>query len=96
VVKGEGLMTCDILDFRCMLVNEVIGNVFLASILFAIAYFIVASKMKLGFDTTFALAIPIILTFGLAVSGFQIMYVLLTLVAGVMLALAFLRLIGNR
>lgn len=89
-------MTCDILDFRCIIVNEIIGNVALAMILMAIAYFIIASKMKLGFDTTMLLAIPFLLGMGLIIMGFAAIYAVVTIIVGILLSIWFSRLIGNR
>lgn len=94
--KGEGLMACDIIDIRCILVNELIGSSILAVLFIAIIYFIIANKLKLGFETSIVLAIPILIFSGLVVYGFQIIYAFATLFIGLLLAMAFLRLIGNK
>jgi hypothetical protein len=87
---------CDILDIKCILVNELIGNAALALILAAIGYFIIASKMKLGFDTTLVLSVPILLGFASVIIGFSAIFSIITIIAGTLLALGFSRLIGNR
>jgi len=89
-------MVCDILDIKCILVNELIGNAALALILAAIGYFIIASKMKLGFDTTLVLSVPILLGLASVIIGFSAIYSIITIIAGTLLALGFNRLIGNR
>lgn len=94
--KGEGLMTCDILDVKCIVVNELIGSPTLAIIIFAILYFIIASKIKLGFKTTITLSIPFTLAFASLIIGFSIIYAIGSLVAGLLLAMLLLRLIGNK
>ena len=92
----QGLMTCDILDFRCIIVNELVGNVVLAVLLFALLYFVIAAKLRFDPKITFFLAIPIITVFSLTITGFSILYAMATLLAGVLLALVILRLIGNK
>ena len=87
---------CEILDFRCIFVNEIVGNVVLAVVLAAILYFIIASRLKLGFDTTLAFAIPIVLLSGLAIGGFSVIFAFLTMVTAIMIAWLFDRIIGNK
>lgn len=89
-------MACDILDFRCMFVSEIIGNVILAGVIAVIMYFVIAGKLKLGFDTTMYLFIPIILIFGLLITGFSTLFLFVSVVAGVMLAWVFNQIISNR
>ena len=78
-------MPCDILDLRCIFVNELVGTAFLTIILGAIFYFIVASKMKLGFDTTVVLSIPLILLIGLMIGGFAVLYAFISLLIAIMI-----------
>ena len=73
------MASCDILDFRCIFVNELIGNVVLAAVIGIIFYFIIASKLRLGFDTTIAFLIPISLIFGLMIAGFSTIYYVLAI-----------------
>lgn len=89
-------MVCDILDFKCVIVNELIGSVALTIILAAILYFVIAAKMKLGFETTLVLFVPIILAFSMVVFGLSAVYIFITLLAGLLVAFIILRLIGNR
>lgn len=84
---------CDILDVRCIFVNEIVGDVTLSIVLFAILYFIMASKLKLGFDTTISLALPLILMGGLMIAGFTAIFAFATVIGGVMLAWIFQRII---
>ncbi len=59
-------------------------------------YFVVASKLRLGFDTTIALSVPIILIGGLAFAGFSAVYAFSTVIVALMLAYIFNQLVGNR
>lgn len=86
---------CNLLDFRCIFVNEIIGDAMLAVIIGAILYFIVASKLKLGFDTTIAFGFPLLLILGLAITGFSAIFAFATVVVGLMLAWIFIKIIGN-
>ena len=87
---------CELLDFRCIFVNEIVGDVVLAGILAIVLYFIFASRMKMGFDTTITFLFPILFIFGLAISGFSVIFAFATIIVGFMLALIFNRIIGNR
>ena len=79
-------MVCDLLDLRCIFVSEIVGSAFLAAMLLAIMYFIVASKMRLGFDTTIVMSLPLLLIVGLAVTGFSAIMAFATILIGLMLA----------
>lgn len=89
-------MICDILDFRCVIQNELIGNVVLTVVFGFIFYFLVASRLNLGFDATIAFSFPILLILGLAFTGFSIIYAFITVITGLLLALLFNKIIGNR
>ncbi len=89
-------MACEILDFRCIFINEIIGSVLLAVIFGAIFYFILASKLRFGFDTTIAFSFPIIIIMSLAIGGFSIVYAFATVIIGWMLGFLFMKLIGNK
>jgi hypothetical protein len=86
---------CELLDFRCIFVNEIVGNPFLAAVLAAIIFFIFAGKMKIGFRVTFVLAIPVLLIIGSAISGFPILYAFITMLVGLLLAVIIQKIIGN-
>lgn len=86
---------CELLDFRCVFVNEIAGSVLIASFLALIFYFIVASRMRLGFDTTIAFLFPLLLIFGLAISGFSAIYAFATVIVGLMMAWLFNKIIAS-
>ena len=89
-------MICNLLDFRCIFVNELVGNVLLAVVLCAIFYFIIASRMRFGFDTTIALAVPLLLLLGLAFTSFSTIYAVITVIVALGLAFLFDIIIGNK
>lgn len=89
-------MVCDVLDVRCIVVNELIGDPILTMLIATVVYFIIASKMKLGFETTLTFLIPVALVIGSVVAGFGVIYAFTALVVGIMLSLVVLRLIGNK
>jgi len=82
-------MPCELLDLRCIFVNEIVGNVLLTVFFAAMFYFIVAGKLRWGFDTTIAFAFPIILIFGLQIAGFSAIMAFSTVIIGFMLAWIF-------
>lgn len=83
-------MVCgNLLDWRCIFVNEIIGSAVLAVIVFAILFFIVAMKMKFGFDTTLVVAVPIILIFALTTAGMGAIMAFVTVIAAFMMAWIF-------
>ena len=84
---------CDLLDFRCIFVNEIVGDVVLAGVLALVLYFIAASRLRLGFDTTIVFLFPILFIFGLAISGFSTIFAFATILVGFMLAWIFNRII---
>lgn len=88
-------MVCDILDFKCIFVNELVGNIVLAVILSIILYFVIASRSRFGFDTTVVLAFPFIMVVGIAFVGFNVIYIYGAVFAGILLAWVFNRMIGN-
>ena len=87
---------CDILDFRCLIMNEIVGSVTLTVVLFAIMYFVIASKLRLGFDTTILFLFPTVVILGLAVGGFSTIYAFATIIVAILVAFAFQKFIGNR
>ncbi len=88
--------SCDLLDIRCIFVNELVGSAFLAMIIATIFFFIFSSKIKVGFRTSIVVAVPILLIFGLTLTGFSTLYAFITVLIGFMLAAVFQKLIGNR
>lgn len=89
-------MPCDIIDFRCVFMNEIVGNPTLSVILFAILFFIVAAKMKFGFDTTMFMLIPIVVMGSLMFTGFTTVFVVSIVIVVLLVARIFVRMIGNR
>lgn len=87
---------CNILDWRCIIVSELIGSVVLTILIGAIFYFIIASKLRWGFDTTIVVAFPLLLLLGLAITGFSIVYAFATLFVALLLAWIFQEIIRNR
>jgi len=89
-------MVCELLDIKCIFVNELIGSVILSGIIAVIFYFIIAGKLRLGFDTTIAFAFPLLLIVGLSISGFPIIFAFSAVIIGWMLASILNKIIGNR
>ncbi len=90
------MAACDLLDLRCIFVSELVGSVVLAVVLAAMLFFIFASKVKIGFRTTVVVSIPIILLFGLAIGSFSALYGFLTLFIGIIIAVIFQKMVGNK
>ena len=90
------MLCTDILDLKCIFVNELIGDPVLTILLVCLAYFIIAAKLRLGFETTIALSVPIMLIFAGIFSGFQLVYFIGGLIATIIISLAILRLLGNK
>ena len=90
------MLCTDILDIKCVLVNELIGDPVLTMLILGIVYFVVAAKLRLGFDTTIAFSVPFMLVFAGVIGGFALIYLLGALIAGLIISLAILRLLGNK
>ena len=80
------MAACELLDFRCIIVSELVGSVLLTVILSVIFYFVIASKLRWGFDTTIALAFPFLFFMGLMFSGFTAIYAFGTVFISLLLA----------
>ncbi len=89
-------MACDILDWRCVFVNEIAGTVLIAGALGLLFYFIIASKMNWGFTTTVGFLFPVIMIMGLAISGFSAIFAFSTILIGFMASAMFKRIIDSR
>lgn len=87
---------CDVLDLRCIFVNELIGSVALTGIFVVIIYFMIASKLRFGADTTLAFSIPFILLGALAVGIISPVMAFITMLVGFMAAELFTRIIAGR
>lgn len=86
---------CEILDIRCIFVNEIAGSAILATIIAMIIYFIVAYKLRFDFNTTMFFFIPMLLFGGLMFVGFSVIFAFVTFVIGLMVAWAINRIINN-
>jgi len=82
-------MGCNILDWRCIIVNELVGSAILAVLFAAILYFIVASRLRLGFELTLFLGIPLMFILGMMFAGFSGIMAFMTIIIGLMLAWIF-------
>ena len=82
------MANCEIIDFRCLFINEIVGSVTLTIVLFMILYFIMASKLKWGFEITIYLLLPVIVIIGLAGGGFSIIFAFVTLLVAFMVGWA--------
>jgi len=89
-------MPCNLLDLRCIFVSEIVGSVVLTVLIATMFYFIVASKLRLGFDATIAFAFPLILIAGLAFAGFSAVFAFSTVIIAMLIAWILNVLIGNR
>ncbi len=87
---------CDLLDLKCIFVSELVGSVTLAVVIASMLFFIFASRVKIGFRTTIVISIPILLLFGLAIGSFSALYGFLTLFIGVIIAVIFQKMVGNK
>ncbi len=87
---------CDVLDLRCIFLNELIGSVLLAVLMSALVYFIVASKLRWGFDTTIVMIFPLLLIVGLMFAGFSAVFAFATVIVGIMVGWVFNEIIRNR
>jgi len=89
-------MACDVLDFRCIFVNELVGNILMAIFLGMILYLIVANKMKFGFDTTLVGFVAVMLIIALAFGNFAVIFAFTTLIAAIVFNFFFQKVIQNR
>lgn len=90
------MAACDILDFRCIYVSEIAGSILVAILLAAILYFIMASRLNWGFNTTVGLLFPAILIIGLSLAGFSAIFAFATVMVGFFLSWILNRIFGNR
>ncbi len=89
-------MVCDLLDIKCLYVNEIVGSTLLAVVFAVIIYFIVASKLRFGYDSTIALSVPFALIVGLAIAEFSAIYAFATLAVAILIAWMVNNIIGNK
>ncbi len=80
------MAACDIIDFKCIFINEIAGSFILAFLIFIILYFIAASRLKLGFDTTIFFLFPMIVIASVTVGGFTALFAFVSLAGVILLA----------
>lgn len=88
------MASCDLLDLRCIFVNELVGSAVLSVVLTAILVFVFADKNNLGFRTTLLTSVPFLLMFGLILSSFSAIYAFITIIVGIMLGAIFMKIIS--
>ena len=75
--------------------NELIGDVVLATVLMAVLYFVVMAKLRMSFGLTVAMGVPFLLLLGSVMAGFQVMFAFLTVAVAILIAWVFQRIIKN-
>lgn len=88
-------MVCDIIDFRCVIVNEIVGSATLTIVLAIVAYMILATRLNFGFPTTLLIGVIGILILGLAISSFSAIIATITIIIALLIAFIFQKLIKN-
>lgn len=90
-------MTCSPIDFVCVIRNDLIGNGTLAILFVLLIYFIIAAKLKFGFDTTFIILIPFSIIGAIAIgSSAGIVYGFISMFIGIILGWIAIRLFELR
>ena len=85
-------MTCDVLDIRCVLVNELIGNASISVLILVLVYFIWCIKKRIQYEVMIGLAFPIVLMTNFIFGGSFLIYILAGIGAAIMLAFLIRRL----
>ncbi len=78
------MAACEIIDFKCIFINEIAGSFLIAFLIFIILYFVAASRLKIGFDTTIFFLFPILVIYSVTVGGFALVFAFVTF-AGILL-----------
>lgn len=84
-------MTCSPIDFICVIRNDLVGDTLLSILFVLLLYFIIAGKLRLGFETTFVALIPISLIVSLALGQFSVIYAFSTVIIGIFLGWVVIR-----
>ncbi len=90
------MAVCNLLDFRCIFVNELIGNVALAMVFLTMLWFVFASKIKLGFRATVMVTIPLLLISSLAITDITIVSFFAVIFVGILLASIFIKTVEGK
>ena len=89
-------MGCDILDFRCVWVNEFIGSQILTVLILGALFFTYTSYKKIGLKTTLWLACVFFPIVSLIIVGTSYIFAIVTLLVALLIALIYNIFIGNR
>jgi len=88
-------MVCDLLNWKCIFVNELIGSSILTLVLGFILATIVASKLQLKFRTSIFLLTSILIIGGMMISSFTTIFTIATIGIGLVTAWVWQRIIKN-
>jgi hypothetical protein len=77
---------CELLDVRCIIVNQIAGTAILAVLLMSILYFVAAYRLRLDFASTILFFIPALLFMGTIFVGFSIIFAFVTFLVGMLVA----------
>ncbi len=89
-------MVCDILDLRCIFVSEIAGTALMATMIAVALYFIAASRLNWGFNTTIGFLFPMLFIITLGIAGFSAVMAFSTIIIGALAAFMFNKIVGNR
>lgn len=89
-------MGCEILDIQCLFVSEIVGNVALTIVLSLVLYFIIASKLRFGFDTTIAMLLPLVIILALMFGELPLIIAVATIFVVFLVSWIFQKITGNR
>ena len=77
------MVACDVLDFRCVFVNEIFGSAVLTVLAAVILWFIFSNKMRISFRISIMTAFAILPIFGMMFAGFMPMFAFLSAIAAI-------------
>lgn len=88
-------MACNVIDIKCIFVNELVGSIILSIIILFVIYLIAASKLRFGYDTTIAVGIVVLFIGSLALGNLAGILAFATVIIGILLTVELSRLLGN-
>ena len=89
-------MTCDIIDLRCIYVNDLIGSPILASLILMALFYSLASYNKWGYKTTIWMQIIVLPILFYFIAGTTLAFALATFFVSLAFAILQVRITGNR
>lgn len=89
-------MSCDIADFQCTFVNELIGSQILAVLILGALFFAYCSKTRIGFKTTIWLSVVFFPVVSYFIVGTNAVFAIVTFVVALLTAFIHTRITGNR